>query len=158
MTVIRLSLILSTFSLGFLLGATTLNVISGIHLDRAELEIHKLHTHLADQAEQIKALEDTLAQRKTATVSKIDIQIIPSNADNEYDKLEIEKTIKQLLRDVRGQEVAALDPVLITKIIDNRIIEISDHRYLVEVKQTLISEKLIMYVKITETTPGHKVP
>lgn len=158
MTVIRLSTILATFSLGFLLGATMLNIISGAHLGTAELEIQKLHTELADHTEQIKALEDSLAQRKKATVSKIDIRIMPSKDDNEYDKLEIEKTIKQLLRDVRGQEVASLDPLLVTNIIDQRIIAVSDRKFLVEVKRSLISETLIMYVDITASSQKQNLP
>lgn len=156
--VIRLSTLIAVFTLGFLLGASLLNLISGVHLDKAELEIQKLHTQLSDQSEQIKALEDSLAQRRKLTVSKIEIHMIRKDdkQENEYDNLEIEKSLKELLRDVRGQEVASLDPLLITNIIHKRTIEISERKFLIEVKATLISEKLIMYVEVTESQQPFK--
>lgn len=140
------------FSLGILLGAAAINIITAAHLDNAELEIRQLYARLADQSEQISVLERSLAQRQRITVREIEIYLSFRNAGqgSEHDKLEIEKTIRQLLKNVRGQEVSSLDPLLITSIIDGRTVKIGGSSFLLKVKGTLVSEKLLMYVETEE--------
>lgn len=145
-TKIKTSLV--SFLLGILLGASALSIITGFHLDQAELEIRQLYARLADQSEQIAVLEKSLAQRQKTTVREIEIHVSfpESRQGNDHDKLEIEKNIKQLLKNVRGQEISALDPLLISGIIDGRTIKIANSTFLLKVKGTLISEKILMYV------------
>lgn len=152
MNFIRYSLIAATFIVGMLVGAATLNLVCGIHLDNAELEMQKLHTKLADQSEQIAALEKTLEQRQKSAVTEIEIHVNfkDDKQNDEYDKLEIEKAVKKLLKNIRGKEVSSLDPLLTTNIIDGRMIEVSKRKFLLSVKSLLISEKLIMNIEITE--------
>lgn len=153
MSIIRLSALIASFTLGILVGSAAVNLISGAHLDYAELEIQKLNTKLADQSEQITALEQNLAKRqKSSSINEIDIRVSfkETKPANEYDKLGIEKSVKKLLRDVRGKEVSSVDPLLITNIIDRRTVESSNRKFLLVVKGTLISEKLIMYVEASQ--------
>ncbi|MFZ5641617.1 MAG: hypothetical protein ACOY4Q_13145 [Bacillota bacterium] len=67
-------------------------------------------------------------------------------------ELEIETAVKKLLKNLRGQEVHTLDPMLITNIVDRRFIETFDHKYRLTVKGTLVSEKIVMYVEAEELT------
>lgn len=159
MIIFRWATLLAVFIFGFILGAAVLNYISGTHLDRAELEIQKLNHIRLDQTEQIKALENNLAEQKAITVNTIEIRIISEKESktDPYNKLEIEKEIKQLLKNVRGQEISTLDPLLINNMIDKRTVTVSEHRYILSVKGTLISEKLVMYVEVQEPIPSKQV-
>lgn len=69
---------------------------------------------------------------------------------NGFSELEIEKSVKNLLKDIRGKEVAPLDPLLIRNIIDGRMVEISKHQLVLSVKCLLVSEKLVIYVEVSE--------
>lgn len=152
MKLIRHSVVAS-FIIGTLVGAAALNLVSGVHIDNAELEIQKLHSQLADQSEQITALEKTLERRQKLAVTEIEIHITPKDTQqsDEFTELEIENAVKKLLKNIRGKEVSSLDPLLITNIIDGRTVEISTRKVLLSVKSLLLSEKLIMYVETTES-------
>lgn len=145
----RLKLILASFILGALVGAASLNLILGQHLDTAELEIRKLRSGLADQYEKIALLEKKLAVRQNLIVNEI---IVNVNLDNEFEKLEIESTTKKLLKVIKGKDLKELDPNLVINMIDKRVIETPEHKYRLTVKGTLISEKVIMYVDAEEIT------
>ncbi|PKM89869.1 MAG: hypothetical protein CVU87_04000 [Firmicutes bacterium HGW-Firmicutes-12] len=143
--------VIASFIIGILVGAATLNIVCGKHLEHAKLEIEKLEAKLADQTEQITALEKTLAQRQVLVVTGIEVHVSFKDEalNEEYNTLEIEKSVNKLLKDIRGKKIPSLDPLLITSIIEGRSIKISNEEYILSVKSLLISEKLIIYVEIT---------
>lgn len=143
---------IASFIIGMLIGAAILNVICGKHLDKAELEMQKLHTKLADQTEQITALEKALEKRQKVAVTEIEVHVNfkDDSESDEFNQLEIEKIVKKLLKDIRGKQVSSLDPLIIANIIDGRIVEVSKRKFVLSVNGLLVSEKLIMHVEITE--------
>ncbi len=143
----RLKFIIAGFILGFLVGAATLNLILGRHLDNAELEIKKLRSDLADQYEKTTLLEEKLAVRQKLTVDEI---MVNANLEDEFEKLEVESTAKKLLKVLKGKELKELDPTLVINILDRRIVETPEHKYRITVKGTLISERIIMYIDAEE--------
>lgn len=158
MRLIRFSVI-AGFLVGMMVGAAAINLVCGAHIDNAELEIEKLNTKLADQAEQITALEKTLAQRQKFAVTEIEVHVSfkDDKESDEFNQLEIEKAVKKLLKNIRGKEVSSLDPLIITNIIDGRPLEITKHQFLLSVKSLLISEKLIMYVEAKEKVQNNEI-
>jgi hypothetical protein len=146
--------ILASFIIGILVGATALNLVSGTHLDKAQLEIERLNAQMAEQAEQIKALEETIAEQENVAVTEIEVNVSfkdPKHND-ELNTLQIEKTIKELLKTVRGREVSTLDPMLVFNIVNGRSVAVSSIEFTVTVKSLLVSEKLIMHVEAVEKT------
>lgn len=142
----------ASFIVGLLAGAAILNVISGKHIDNAELEIQKLQTKLADQTEQITALEKALEKRQKLVVTELEVHVNFKDEDenDEYNQLELEKAVKKLLKDIRGKEVSSLDPLLVANIVEGRTIEVSKRKFVLSVEGIAVSEKVIMYVAITE--------
>lgn len=151
MSFIRYSAIAS-FIVGMLTGAAVINLICGTHVDNAELEIERLNALLAEQNEQIAALEATIAQQEKLAVTEIDVQVsFPDKKEaDELSTLEIEKTVKELLKNIRGREVSTLDPLLIVNIVDGRPIQVSNAEFVITVKSLLVSEKLIINVEAEE--------
>ncbi len=146
--------ILAGFILGAVLGAAGLNLAAGRHLDEAELKIRILQSQLEDRTEQLANmqksmadLEKKLAARQKLVVNDIDVHV---KYKNEYEQLEIETAVKKLLKNLMAKEVKTLDPILVTNIVDQRIIETGKHKYHLTVKETLVSEKIIMYVEAKE--------
>lgn len=151
MSFIRNSVI-AGFFVGILVGAAALNLVSGTHIDKAELEIERLHEEILEQSEQIATLEETLSQRQNLAVTEIQVHVA-FEGDKDYDEyttLEIEKTVKDLLKDVRGKEVSSLDPLLVRSIIDGRTVEISKLEFVLSVKCLLVSERLIIFLEAAE--------
>jgi|LFRM01.2.fsa_nt_gb hypothetical protein len=151
MSFIRYSVIAS-FIFGLLAGAAIINLVCGTHLDNAELEIERLNALLAEQTEQIAALERTIAQQEEFTVTEIEVHVLfkDEKENDELSSLEIEKRVKELLKNIRGREVSTLDPILIVNIVDGRPIQVSNTEYILTVKSLLISEKLVMHVEAAE--------
>lgn len=143
----RIRIILASFMLGALIGAAGLNLATGHHLDKAELEIKRLHANLNDQSDKIAVLEKKLAVRQNLTINEIRVYV---NLDDEFEKLELESNIKKLLRELKGKELKEIDPALVVSIVDKRIVETQEHKYRLTVKGTLVSERVIMYVEARE--------
>lgn len=140
-------LFLASFILGALVGSAGLNWVTGRHMDKAELEIRRLRSEVADHNEKIATLEKRLAIEQNFSVSEIQVYV---NLDDEYEKLELETEVKRLLKDLRGKDLKDLDPVLVAGIVDKRIIDTGKHKFRLSVKGTLISEKIIMYIEVKE--------
>ena len=151
MSFIRWSFIAS-FLIGIMVGAASLNLVIGSHLDRAQLEIERLSIQLVEKSEQITVLEATLAQHEELAITKIEVNVTFKDEKkvDDLNILEIEKIIKDLLKTIRGREVSTLDPVLIVNIVDGRSIQTSNSEFTVKVKSLLVSEKLIMHVVAEE--------
>ena len=144
----RMKALASGLFLGILIGAAGLNIVVGSHLDRAELEILKLRTELKDKSEQLESAEKELEVKKqAAVVDEINIHV---NYSDEYEKIEIQSAVKKLLKDIKGQEVQSLDPLLVTNIVDGRTVATENQKYSLKVRGTLVSEKIIMYVDAEE--------
>jgi len=144
--------IIASFIVGLMVGAAGLNLISGTHLENAQLEIERLNAQLIEKSEQISALEETIAQHEKWAVTEIEVHVSfksPKHND-ELNTLEIEKTVKELLKNIRGREVCTLDPTLVFNIVNGRSIEVSGVEFIVSVESILVAEKLEMYVEAAE--------
>ena len=141
--------VMASFVIGLLVGGAALNLVSGTHLDNAQLEIERLNAQLTEKSEQISALEEAIAQHEKWAVTEIEVQVSFKNPkeNDELHTLEIEKTVKELLKNIRGRQVSTLDPTLVFNIVNGRTIEVSNLEYTIAVKSVLISEKLIMHVE-----------
>ena len=150
MIILRLKPILAGLILGWLIGAASVSLLAGKNLDKAELEIRNLHIQLEDQTEQLADMDKKLtAAKRNMLVSDIDVHV---DFPDEYERLEIETAVKKLLKSLRSREVSSLDPALVANIIDRRILEVSEHKYHLTVKGTMVSEKIIVYVEAKEIT------
>lgn len=159
MSFIRYSVIAS-FIVGILAGAAVINIVCGKHIDHAELEIERLHSQLEEQSEQIATLEETLAEQEEFAVTEIEVHVTfkDKKQNDELNTLGIQKSVKDLLKTVRGREVSTLDPMLIFNIVDGRSLQVADTEFIVTVKSVLVWEKLVMYVEAAErATPVNTV-
>ncbi|PKM79815.1 MAG: hypothetical protein CVU89_16480 [Firmicutes bacterium HGW-Firmicutes-14] len=145
MIVIRLKAVIAGFILGTLVGAAGLSLVLGSHLDSAELEVRRLRSEIEDLTGELENAEEKLAAReKATTVTEINVYV---NFDNEYEKIELESTVKKMLKDLKGKEVSSLDPLIVANIIEGRTVETEEGRYTLSVTAALVSEKITIYLK-----------
>lgn len=149
-----LARLMAAFFVGVILGAISLNLILGNHLDTSELEIERLTAELEEQSTQIATLQETIAKQEEWTVTEIQVEVSFKDAkqSDELVTLEIEKTVKELLKSARGRKVSTLDPQMLLNIVQGRTITASNTEFTIDVQSLLISEKLIIYVEAEEKT------
>lgn len=148
---------LAAFLLGLILGGTILNTVTGQHLDRLTIENQKLQSKLDQAHQELKGLQASLVSHQRRVITGVEIQV--DFAEVEYltyekDSLRIalEKKIADLLEPIRGQSINDLDPLVISKIIDGRIVEAEHKRFDLYVKLLTLAEKVEVFVIATPHT------
>lgn len=148
MIILRFKPILAGFLLGWLIGAASVSLLAGSNLDEAELEIRDLRLQVEDQTEQLTDMSKKLSDaRRNLVVSDIDVHV---DFPDEYERLEIETAVKELLKNLKGREVSSLDPALVANIVDRRLIEVAEHKYHLTVNGTMVSEKIVIHLTAKE--------
>ncbi len=146
--------LLAAFLVGMIVGAASLNLILGSHLDTCEFEIERLTAELEEQSTQIATLQETIAQHEKWAVTEIQVEVSfkDPEQDDELFALEIEKTVKELLKTTRGREVSTLEPALLHNIVQGRTIKASNTEFTINVQSLLISKTLIIHVEAEQKT------
>ncbi|NLW25420.1 MAG: hypothetical protein GXY91_09355 [Clostridia bacterium] len=142
--------ILALFILGVVIGSAMTNLAIGYQLDKLYSQKLNLEAQLADKEEQIKVLEEKVSEaNRWLIVQEIQVEItLPERSfpDKQQLELEIEKIIKNILKNVRGQKVSQLDPMVIWNIVDQRKVEVLGYQFTLEVQGIIVSEKVVFYI------------
>ncbi|MFW6381006.1 MAG: hypothetical protein ACOCZ3_00555 [Bacillota bacterium] len=142
----ELVFMLVLFLLGIILGATTLNLIIGVKVDRLLLENRKLTEITGEQKLEIERLSQNLSRRQQRFVQKLTIKL--NTELNQHTQQELIKQIKQLLSNIPGKNLEKLDPLLLIDILDQRSLMLNDDTYQLQVRYLILQENLELYVKI----------
>lgn len=144
--------IIACFILGLLAGAIIINLRSGHHIDYLYQENLHLRATLDEREATIKILEEKISSStKWLAVQEIKVSIIFPDSEelpnNEALKLALENKCRSLLKDIRGKRVKSIDPDLLLGIIQDRVLEIEDYKFKLNVIWLLISEELQFKIK-----------
>ena len=136
--------------IGMIIGAVIATVAIGHQVDRLHSQNNQLTVKLGEREEQIKTLEEKVAQtQRWLTVQEIEVHVeLPERnfADKNQLQLELEKQGWEMLRTLRGKRLMDLDPQVIWQIAHQRKVEASGYSFVLEVKSLLVSEKLVIYI------------
>lgn len=138
--------ILCIFLLGIVIGGSTVNLINGRIIENLsfENESYKMKNDLLN--EKINKLNDAIKAKSFRVITDITPYI---NNDDKKIKIEIEKYIKSKLKDIYGKNVDKIEPILIYKIFDGRILTIENKKIILKVRYIIINANLEIYVDTT---------
>ncbi|MBZ4686741.1 MAG: hypothetical protein PWQ96_1032 [Clostridia bacterium] len=143
------------FIIGVIIGAAALNAVIGKKLDELYRENTELKEDLSATKSELEEVQTSLKKRRYTVVS-IDPVITFKDELTEYEKetatLEIQKNIKEMLKNLIGKEVGKLNYFLIPTVVDNRVIEIDGKSYKIKVSMVVVTQKIIIYTDVKLTT------
>lgn len=142
--------------IGMLLGASLTAALIGARIDSLHMENVSLQDSLAAMDEQIQHLQE---KPKKRIISRIDAKVsFDGKTDfNDFEKgtiqLTIEKSIREWLEAIIGQDLNAIDHLLIPQIINNREIEVNSKKIRLEAETVVISDIVTVYVNVLMVPP-----
>lgn len=134
---------------GFLIGAAGAAFFSGRKVEKAEREKELLLEELKKEQLQVKRLSESLQEKRTRVVTRLTIDL---EVGDPFNEVFFRSVITELLGELVGMEVSRVDPRLIYKILDRRIIENKQELYQCSVRWVLVSEAIEVGVTVNHTT------
>lgn len=131
---------------GTIIGSVIISVLVSYRMDQFYEKIAYLENTIADRNEKLEKLEKSV--NKSKFVIK-DIEIILNFLDgDEFDKIEVQKAIKEKYNSLLGKEVNDIDTDILIEVIDKRILRMSDHEYQLNVNKIVLTQVLTVWVDI----------
>lgn len=137
------------FLTGILIGIVILSVVVGYRLDNYYKQISYLKNIIRDKDERLEKLEESI-NIQNFIVKDIEINLVFDKDKNndEIDKIEIEKAIKEKYNKLIGQEVKTIDVHMVVEVVDKRILKIEDREYKLQVDKLILTEILNMWIRV----------
>lgn len=137
------------FLTGILIGIVILSVVVGYRLDNYYKQISYLKNIIRDKDERLEKLEESI-NIQNFIVKDIEINLVFDKDKNndEIDKIEIEKAIKEKYNKLIGQEVKTIDAHMVVEVVDKRILKIEDREYKLQVDKLILTEILNMWIRV----------
>jgi hypothetical protein len=133
------------FILGLLVGAMIMHSFQGRELEKLYWEKENLKVELYEKNEQIKKIEEQQERLLPPTVREIKLEI--SHDGDTFVEPELKRQVYDLVKGLLGQEVLALPYPLVFNILDNRIVEMDDKRFHLNVEAVILGETLVYYLQ-----------
>jgi predicted PurR-regulated permease PerM len=137
--------LLAAFLLGLIIGALILNLIIAHQIDDLIYKNKDLNNKIKNQEDELKKLEESLAQRKWKVIQKL--EIIIETEENKHIKQQLESKLYELLKSIIGRQMNKVDGSLISNTIDDRIIIVDDANYQIDLIWLLLQEETVIKVK-----------
>ncbi|WP_227766834.1 hypothetical protein [Zhaonella formicivorans] len=149
----KAAVLISYFLLGALCGAIWCTVKIGNKVDELYYANRELELKLENANAELAEVKSSLTKSRDVIVTKIkpEVKLPPERfTTHEANKLElaINQEIINHYKPLVGLPVKSLEPALLPKIIDGRILEIEQKRYKILVKTMVISETLYVEAEI----------
>ncbi|MDF2676812.1 MAG: hypothetical protein K0Q97_1123 [Bacillota bacterium] len=130
---------------GAILGSTIISVLVSYRMDQFYEKIALLENTIADKNEKLDKLEKSV--NKSNFVIK-DIKVILNFDGDEFDKIEVQKAIKEKYNSLIGKEVKDIDSDILIEVLDKRILRINDDDYQLNVTKIVLTQVLTVWVDI----------
>lgn len=137
---------------GFLIGAAGAGFFAGRKVEKAEREKERLLEELKKEQLQVKKLTESLQEKRTRVVTRLTIDL---EVGDPFHEGFFRGVITELLGELVGMEVSRVDPRLVYKILDGRVLEVKNELYECSVRWVLISEAVEVGVTVNHTTDTH---
>jgi hypothetical protein len=130
---------------GAILGSTIISVLVSYRMDQFYEKIALLENTIADKNEKLDKLEKSV--NKSNFVIK-DIKVILNFDGDEFDKIEVQKAIKEKYNSLIGKEVKDIDSDILIEVLDKRILRMNDDDYQLNVTKIVLTQVLTVWVDI----------
>ena len=134
---------------GIIAGALLITSLVSYRMDKLYENLANLEKEISDRDAKLKKLEESI---NTMYFVLQDIEIVvefsEEDMEDDMDKIEIEKAIKEKYTELLGKEVKSIDPDLVVKVIDGRIFKLEGKEYRLKVNKLLLSEILKLWVEV----------
>lgn len=134
---------------GILVGAAALSIVISYRMDNYYKQISYLENTIQNKDERLEKLEQSI-NTQNLIVKDIEVNLVFDKDGNndEIDKIEVEKTIKEKYNTLLGKEVKSIDPHIVVEIVDKRILKIDDRQYKLHVDKLILAEVVGIWVEV----------
>lgn len=130
--------------LGVLLGSFLMQTLVGKEMNRLYYEKEKWRIELYDTLDILKKTEEHWEEQKSQAVSDVIINFYPDNDQkNSFTQLELKTEIREIVKGLIGQEIGEVNPELVYKLLDERIVQIEEKKYLIRVRSIVIAKQVL---------------
>jgi len=136
---------------GILIGCTMMSALVSYRIDLYHEEIMYLKNVIADNDVKYKKLKESFdnVNKKKFLVSDIEAHLIyMDDEESNFDKLELEKYIKDKYKDLLWKEVRSVDMDLVVGLLDDDIFIIEGKSFKLKVSRVLISDVFKIWVTV----------
>ncbi|MDI3533845.1 MAG: hypothetical protein PWQ82_210 [Thermosediminibacterales bacterium] len=138
---------ISAFLFGIILGAAGLNLFIAKKIDSLYLERESMLFKISEQETRLEKLEKSLAERWKRHVKEI-IVFPDTQNNNSHVKIKIKQKVAELLKDLIGEEIDKIDPLLIYNIVNDRKLTIEGKDYLLKVEVIVMDTQMELFLKV----------
>ncbi len=133
---------------GVVSGSVAISSLVSYRIDLYMERIRYLESDIEEKTIKLEKYEDSINNRKFILRSiETNIKLSKINED-EFDKLTVEKSIKEKFKDLLGKEVKSIDVDLAAGVIDKRILKIDGREYQLKVDKILLSDVMKLWVTV----------
>lgn len=137
---------ISLLIMGMIMGAIAMNLFLGSRLDDLYISREKLKIELYETKEKLKKTEARWQSHRAQVVREVDIEFVNEPADN-YLEVALQEAILEITRDLLGEEVEKVSPMVALRLLDQRIVEVDGKDYRLHVHSLIIAEKLTFLLR-----------
>lgn len=140
------------FLAGVLIGVAALSAIVSYRMDNYYKQISYLENIIRDKDERLEKLEKSI-NTQSHIIEDIEVNLIFDKGGNndEIDKMEIEKAIKEKYNTLLGKEVKSVDAHIVVEVVDKRILKIQSGEYKLQVDKLILTGVMSIWIKVTKT-------
>lgn len=142
---------LTGFLIGGLVGVVFFSLLVTYKMDNYYKQISYLENTIENREERLEKLEQSI-NNQNIIVKDIEVNLTfdKKQINDEIDKIEIEKTIKDKYNSLLGKEVKTIDGHMLVEVVDKRILKIQDRQYKLEVDKLILTEIVAIWVRVED--------
>jgi len=140
---------LTGFICGLLAGIISFSLLASSRINSYKSLIKLLETKVEERDVQFETLNSKLEEAiKNKKIVLKDINIALLYEGDEFDKITVEKYIKNKFTHLLGNEITNINLDTVSEVIDKRIFIIDNRHYSLTVTRITLSEKLKLFIKV----------
>jgi len=132
--------------LGLVLGLLVGTFILAREVNDLTLENSDLAMKYEGALQQLARLEEQ-SKHQAEVIKSLEVEVL---LKDQYAKLQLEAQIRELLQNLVGQELQLVDPHLVSKIIDGRILNVSEQTFELECKLVWIAPHSFLQIRVVK--------
>jgi Fe-S cluster biosynthesis and repair protein YggX len=126
---------------GVIAGAVAMNTFLSKRMDELYISREKLKVSLYETEERLKKIEDQWQNQQTTLIREVNIQFEQAE-DDPFLEVKLREAVTRLTQDLIGEDVEKVPHALMLHLIDQRIVEVEDKRYRIQVRTIIVAERV----------------
>lgn len=122
-------------------------------MDELYHEREQLKVTVFETKERLNKLEEQWESKEEQIIKEIKVEL--KTEKNSFAELSLEQSVHEIVKDLVGEKVNALNPYILINMLEGRIIKVDNNNYQLDLKTVVISETLSFYISanlLDETT------